>query len=51
MYGMEVTTLIPMPVHDKNSEMYDQRGLLPLTHCATTGKLLSFLHLLLLFHK
>lgn len=31
--------------------MYDQCGLLPLTHCVMTGKLLSFLHLVLLLYK
>lgn len=31
--------------------MYDQCGLLPLTHCVMTGKLLSFLHLDLLLYK
>lgn len=40
-----------MAVPDKNSEMYDQCGLLPLTHCVMTGKLLSFQHLILLLYK
>lgn len=31
--------------------MYDQRGLLPLTHSVMTGKLLCFLHLVLLLYK
>lgn len=31
--------------------MYDQCGLLPLTHCVMTGKLLSFVHLILLLYK